>query len=154
MIRNQPGKKRRFAHNLATKRYSSVQLREFKDAILGLREAAVNDVKSIKETYATPMTKDDNGVFEHEVGFLERSTHGSSLAENTELIGRQLQLIARLDAALKRIKGGSYGICRICGRPIDRMRLLAVPHTQECMACKTNTAGSPAFRTGAKTARR
>lgn len=39
--------------------------------------------------------------------------------------------------ALKRIKGGAYGICRYCGKPIDPRRLEARPVSSACMDCKT-----------------
>jgi DnaK suppressor protein len=39
--------------------------------------------------------------------------------------------------ALKRIKEGTYGICRYCGKPIDPRRLLARPVSSACMDCKT-----------------
>lgn len=35
--------------------------------------------------------------------------------------------IAEIDAALERIRGGSYGICEATGRPIPHARLQAVP---------------------------
>jgi RNA polymerase-binding transcription factor DksA len=141
MANKRPNRKRGFSRKRIVKKYSADQLREFRNAILGLREAALNDVKSIKETYATPVAEGDNGTHDSEVDFAERSYRGSLLAENAQLIERQLQLIARLEAALKRINNGGYGTCKSCGRLIDRMRLLAVPHTQECMTCKSAKAG-------------
>lgn len=39
--------------------------------------------------------------------------------------------------ALKRIKEGTYGICRYCGKLIDPRRLEARPVSSACMACKT-----------------
>jgi len=39
--------------------------------------------------------------------------------------------------ALKRIKDGTYGICRYCGKSIDRRRLEARPVSSTCMECKT-----------------
>lgn len=42
-----------------------------------------------------------------------------------------------IDAALDRIRQGSYGTCVNCGEPIDEKRLDAVPATPLCRDCAT-----------------
>ncbi|HSV84787.1 MAG TPA: TraR/DksA family transcriptional regulator [Ramlibacter sp.] len=39
-------------------------------------------------------------------------------------------------AALRRLDGGSYGLCQDCGEPIAEQRLLALPATPFCTACQ------------------
>lgn len=41
-----------------------------------------------------------------------------------------------INGALKRIKNGTYGICKYCGRPISKKRLLARPVASSCISCK------------------
>ena len=38
-----------------------------------------------------------------------------------------------IDAALKRIENGTYGICEICGKPIGVERLRAIPWATRCI---------------------
>lgn len=38
-----------------------------------------------------------------------------------------------VNAALRRIEEGEYGICRECGEPISENRLTAVPYASECI---------------------
>jgi len=38
-----------------------------------------------------------------------------------------------IDAALKRIEDGTYGICEVCGKPIGAARLEAIPWTRLCI---------------------
>lgn len=40
-----------------------------------------------------------------------------------------------IDAALDRIKAGTFGICVSCGEPISVERLTVVPHTPFCKDC-------------------
>jgi len=44
--------------------------------------------------------------------------------------------LADVDAALRRVDAGCYGLCAKCGQAIDAARLLAVPATSWCRACK------------------
>ncbi len=43
--------------------------------------------------------------------------------------------LERLDGALTRIEDGSYGICEVCGNPIEQQRLAAYPSAVRCMTC-------------------
>ena len=49
--------------------------------------------------------------------------------KNVEMraINRQIKLISKIDAALKRIKDGTYGYCKETGEPIGLKRLMARP---------------------------
>lgn len=41
-----------------------------------------------------------------------------------------------IDAALKRIEDGTYGVCIDCGADIPAARLHAAPETPRCLACQ------------------
>jgi RNA polymerase-binding transcription factor DksA len=41
--------------------------------------------------------------------------------------------IGDLDAALRKIEEGTYGICEVCGKEIEPERLEAVPGTRTCI---------------------
>jgi RNA polymerase-binding transcription factor DksA len=41
--------------------------------------------------------------------------------------------IGDLDAALRKVEDGTYGICEICSRAIDPERLEAMPGTRTCI---------------------
>lgn len=46
--------------------------------------------------------------------------------------------IGLIEGALQRIARGTYGGCRSCRKAISKTRLLAVPETSFCRACKKN----------------
>ena len=49
--------------------------------------------------------------------------------KNVEMrtVNRQIKLISKIDAALKRLKDGTYGFCEETGEPIGLKRLIARP---------------------------
>lgn len=51
-------------------------------------------------------------------------------------VNRLSAMLAQVDAALERIREGSFGICRACGRPIAARRLNAVPWSSLCLPCQ------------------
>ncbi len=51
-------------------------------------------------------------------------------------------IVAQVEAALRRIDEGTYGNCAACGRPIDELRLKAIPYTDLCLADKERAEGA------------
>jgi DnaK suppressor protein len=45
-------------------------------------------------------------------------------------------VLRRIEGALDRIRGGTYGVCSICGDDIQRRRLEALPWTESCLSCQ------------------
>ena len=64
-------------------------------------------------------------------------TEGDEVLEG--LGNAHLKELQEIEAALKRIELGTYGICTTCGEPIDRARLEALPYTNHgmCPDCPT-----------------
>ena len=58
--------------------------------------------------------------------------------KNVEMraINRQIKLITKIDQALKKIKGGTYGYCEETGEPIGIKRLIARPIAALCIAAQ------------------
>jgi DnaK suppressor protein len=52
------------------------------------------------------------------------------------LRGREKNLLAKVDLALKKIEDGSFGICEVCDEQIGKKRLEARPETSLCIKCK------------------
>lgn len=44
--------------------------------------------------------------------------------------------VESIDHALQSVQTGKYGICEICGQPIDPERLALLPSTTMCVKCK------------------
>ena len=43
--------------------------------------------------------------------------------------------LQQVEAALRRLEQGYYGICVVCGEDIEPERLAAVPYTDRCRTC-------------------
>lgn len=40
-----------------------------------------------------------------------------------------------LEVAIRKAEEGDYGLCEVCGQPIDPARLAILPHTKRCITC-------------------
>jgi len=81
-----------------------------------------NKISTEKESFPDPT---DQAVAELDNNFVLR------------LRGREQKLLKKIDEAISRIDGGTYGVCEECGGPISVKRLEARPVTTLCIECKT-----------------
>lgn len=108
----------------------SAKLEHFRSLLMGqLRQ----HVEHIREDQAAALELSDDGV--KDPADLSLMDVNKELA--LRLGERESNMVADIDQALLRIKEGSYGICARCGKPIDELRLEAVPTARYDAACQT-----------------
>ncbi len=54
---------------------------------------------------------------------------------NLALRDRTAQKVKEIKRALDRLAKGDYGVCEICGKPIEEARLELLPYTTLCSKC-------------------
>jgi len=71
-------------------------------------------------------------------GCPELSAYARAAPMPDELSGSELRELREVDAALQRLKNGTYGRCERCGVAIGRRRLRAIPEARICSHCELN----------------
>lgn len=95
------------------------QLAYFRKKLIGWKE----DI--LRESHDTLVTLQNESLREPDVTDRASSETDWSLELRTR--DRQRKLIAKIDAALRRIEDGEYGYCEVTGEPISLARLEARP---------------------------
>lgn len=117
------------------KRYSEEDLKEFEELISQKLDATRSELNYIKETLSK---RNDSGT-DNTSGNSKLLEDGADTSERenlSQLAARLQKFIQQLDAAMVRIKNGTYGICKDTGKLIPKERLRAVPHTQQTIEAK------------------
>ncbi|GAB4019507.1 TraR/DksA family transcriptional regulator [Spirosoma koreense] len=121
------------------KRYSEEDLKEFEELISQKLDATRSELNYIKETLSK---RNDSGT-DNTSGNSKLLEDGADTSERenlSQLAARLQKFIQQLDAAMVRIKNGTYGICKDTGKLIPKERLRAVPHTQQTIEAKLRQA--------------
>jgi RNA polymerase-binding protein DksA len=101
------------------------------------------DERSRAQEALDHLQQDDEGQLEDEHEEIQSDNHLGDMA--TALYDRELdytlednveRALAEIDAALKRIEDGTYGVCTNRGEQIPVERLEAIPWTTLCIDCK------------------
>ncbi len=67
---------------------------------------------------------------------LDKAAAKADEAVQNRLRQSESHLLRAIEEALGRINKDSFGRCQICGEPISKVRLEAVPWTSVCRECK------------------
>lgn len=86
--------------------------------------------KATGEWEATP--EEETAPLSDESDMSDRSEDYNEKSALTETLDKRLEDI---NHALSKIGGESYGVCEVCGNPIEEDRLEANPAARTCKAC-------------------
>lgn len=101
------------------------QLSYFREKLFAWREELLKESQETIEHL-----KEENW---HEPDMADRASLETEAGVELRTRNRYLKLIAKIDAALKRIEDGSYGYCEETGEPIGLKRLEARPIATLCI---------------------
>ena len=111
---------------------SAERLAEVKERLLGRKRRLWLEVKDqlksnigdgYQEMLATARDEEDQATV-------------SLMAEtNLTLLGPKRQELEAIEEALTRLENGTYGLCEMCGQPIEPRRLEIMPETPLCRNC-------------------
>ncbi|MBX9890123.1 MAG: TraR/DksA family transcriptional regulator [Amoebophilaceae bacterium] len=117
---------------MVCEKYSSEELLVFKKILLEKLEEANYELSVLEKG----LSRQESGLelsgkmFEENVEVIETENIG-------QLAERQQKFIKQIELALQRIKNGTYGVCALTGRLIDKERLKVVPHTMYAVDAKS-----------------
>ncbi len=109
-------------------RYNSEELLQFETLLTKKLESAKQELETYIDAVSRRKTEDislTGGTYHA----LEDGAETVEKENMQRLAVRQSKYIKSVQAALVRIKNGTYGICTVSGKLIKKARLLAVPHT-------------------------
>lgn len=116
--------------------FSREELEHFKRIILDKKKEILEELETLRDT----MMDSETGEY-----IMENSTYSTHMEQGTDAMEREKmflfasregKFLNHLEDALIRIEKGVYGHCTECGKLIEKERLEAVPHAQQCLDCK------------------
>jgi RNA polymerase-binding protein DksA len=115
--------------------FSEDELAHFKELLLKRRKNAKDDIDRMRRQIQEAKEQSgDNTAYSFHMA--DAGTDAMEREKLYMMIARQQKYIGYLNRALERIENGTYGICRVTGKPIAKERLEAVPHTEISIEAK------------------
>ena len=106
--------------------------------LIDLREHVASGLDTHTEQTLKRSAKDDAGdlsAYAQHMADAGTDTFDRDFA--LSLVSNEQEALAEIEAAIQRIKNGTYGVCELTGKPISKERLLAVPFARFSVESQT-----------------
>lgn len=121
------------------KKMPKAELSKYKKLLLKERERLVGGIAHITENTLKKSLREASGDLS---GYSYHMADTASDDYDRDFsLGRATEdqnILYRVDEAMKKIDDGSYGLCSVCGKPIPKKRLGALPYAETCIKCTEN----------------
>ncbi len=104
-------------------------LKKFREVLEEKRDELL---RSAKRTLNEDMTMDTDDLPDE----MDQASSEYLQSFMFRLRGREKTFLKKIDHALAKIDGGTFGVCEDCDEPISMKRLEARPETTLCIRCK------------------
>ena len=114
-----------------TEKMTKKELEHYKKVLLTLRERFSSEVGQLEKEYLRKNSRDSSGdISTHPFHMADGATDAFDTEFNIGLASNEKNVLYEIDAALARIKDGTFGICEKYGTPISKKRLKAMPYAR------------------------
>jgi RNA polymerase-binding protein DksA len=120
-------------------RYTKEELGYFKGIILEKKKEILVELESLRDSMMDSTTGEYATESSTYSTHMEQGTDANEREKTFLFASREGKFLNHLEDALVRIEKGEYGKCTTCGKLIEKERLEAVPHAQQCLQCKLHS---------------
>lgn len=113
------------------------EIASFKKILLSIRQRLVGNVNSMEGEALKKSRQDAAGDLSN-VPFhmADLGTDNYERDLMIHLIQNGEAELRNIDAALEKIEKGTFGVCEVCEKKINKTRLMALPHAGLCVECQ------------------
>ena len=104
------------------KKLSAKQIAGFKENLLTLRERISGEYSML--------SRDNLEANQRDASLSDQGTDTFDREMELNMMGSEQEVLFEIDAALRRIEKGTYGVCELTGDPINLERLNAIPYVR------------------------
>lgn len=109
----------------------------FRKLLLSIREKLVGKVDSMQGEALKRSRQDASGDLSNvPIHMADVGTDNYERELMIELIQNGEEGVRSIDTALEKIEDGTFGVCELCAKKINKERLNAVPYAKLCIDCQ------------------
>ena len=104
--------------------------------LLAERKDLQGQYDEIEESSFSSNQSEMTGEMGFDEEYADAGTATFEREKDLSLVNNLRDLLERIDKALVKISEGTYGLCDRCGKPIEKLRLKALPYANLCIKDK------------------
>jgi DnaK suppressor protein len=112
------------------------EIADLKQRLLDERRGLKEQYDELEESSFGANQSDLTGEMGFDEEYADAGTATFERERDLSLVNNLRDLMDRIDKALAKINEGTYGLCDRCGKPIEKLRLKALPYANLCIKDK------------------
>jgi len=120
----------------------------YKDLLLKLRDRIIDEISFLSNDNLNRSQKESSGdLSSHSFHMADQGTDNFDREFAASLLSSEQDVLYEIDEAIRRVDGGTYGVCEVTGEQIERERLKVLPFARCSVAAQAEMErGKPRFR--------
>jgi DnaK suppressor protein len=115
---------------------TKTEIKELKAQLQNERADLQAQYRELEESSFSSNQSDLTGEMAFDEEYADAGTATFERERDLSLVNNVRDLMDRIDKALAKIDDGTYGLCDRCGKPIEKLRLKALPYANLCIKDK------------------
>jgi DnaK suppressor protein len=115
---------------------SKKEISELKERLTEERKGLQAQYEELEQSTFATNQSDLTGEMGFDEEYADAGTATFERERDLSLVNNVVDLMERIDKALARMDDGTYGLCERCGKPIEKLRLKALPYASLCIKDK------------------
>jgi DnaK suppressor protein len=130
------------------KYFSVKELAFYRDLLLKQRDRIIDGIQFLSSDTLTRSQRESSGdLSSYSVHMADQGTDNFDREFAMNLVSGEQDILYEINEALRRIELGTYGICEVSSKPIEKERLKILPYARYCVAVQSERErGKPRFR--------
>jgi DnaK suppressor protein len=112
------------------------EIQELKEKLLAERKDLQAQLDELEQSSFSSDQSEISGEMGFDEEYADAGTATFERERDLSLVNNLRDLMERIDKALAKIDEGTYGLCDRCGKPIEKLRLKALPYANLCIKDK------------------
>jgi DnaK suppressor protein len=119
-------------------RMNKTELKYFENLLNEKKETLIQELGYLEDNTMRLSSKEGAGdLSSHAYHLADHATETQDREQAFHMASREGKYLFYIEEALDRVRNGTYGVCKKCGKLIPKARLEAVPTAKMCIQCKS-----------------
>ena len=119
-------------------RLTKTELKYFENLLNEKKETLIQELGYLEDNTMRLSSKEGAGdLSSHAYHLADHATETQDREQAFHMASREGKYLFYIEEALDRVRNGTFGICKKCGKLIPKARLEAVPTAKMCISCKS-----------------
>lgn len=114
----------------------SRDLARFEKLLLEERQRVARELEEQEQVARRSPRESSGDLSAYSLHMADAGTDAMVREQNFMLAANLGRILNNIEAALRRVRDGRYGVCDCCAKPIGTKRLQALPYASRCLACQ------------------